>query len=325
MGNSVLSELKGKAPIGRLISLPRGHQDLHAMPVSAGYEIRTDSSYDWDGRRRGQSPFSVIQYTIAGHGNLRFDNREFRLKPGDTMLTCVPSNHRYWVEDGGYWEFFWISLNGEEAMRIQQAVLATSGPVLKLSQTTIDGLATCLGELLSPRVETPARASIIAYETIMLLYDDVFGARAIPAVEHRAMKRVVRYIDSNLSSALPVDVLAEVSGLSRAHFSRLFAKAEGMPPAEFVLLRRLRQATRLLSSAGLSVKEVAGLTGFADPNYFAKVFRRYFRVSPTEFRNIGLAAAIMPFSGEPMVHDETGLEITDIAETELLPPGDASD
>ncbi len=298
MGNSVLQELREKAPIGRLISLPRGHQDLHAMPVSAGYEIRTRPDYRWDGRRRGQSPFSVIQYTIAGAGNLRFENQTFRIRPGETMLTLIPHNHSYWVEQDGYWEFFWISLNGEEAMRIQRAVLATTGPVLKLKETTVDQLAGCLGRLLSSETDTPARASAVAYEVTMLLYDDVFGAHTMPAVESRAMQRVVHYIDSNLEKPLPVDRLAEISGFSRSHFSRLFAQSEGMPPAEYVLLRRLKQATRLLASSDHTVKEVAGMTGFSDPNYFAKVFRRYFRVSPTEFKKIGLAASIMTMNTE---------------------------
>ncbi|MCD1633313.1 AraC family transcriptional regulator [Martelella mediterranea] len=298
MGNSVLREMRAKAPIGRLISLPRGHQDLHAMPVSAGYEIRTKPDYQWDGRRRGQSPFSVIQYTIAGAGNLRFENQTYRIRPGETMLTLIPHNHRYWLEADGMWEFFWISLNGEEAMRIQRAVLATTGPVLKLKEETVNQLADCLSRLLSSETDTPARASAVAYQVTMLLYDDVFGVHTMPPVESRAMQRVIHYIDANLDKPLPVDRLAEISGFSRSHFSRLFAQSEGMPPAEYVLLRRLKQSTRLLASGDHTVKEVSGMAGFADPNYFAKVFRRYFRVSPTEFRKIGLAASIMTMNTE---------------------------
>ncbi len=92
--------------------------------------------------------------------------------------------------------------------------------------------------------------------------------------------------------------LAEISGFSRSHFSRLFAQSEGMPPVEYVLLRRLRQSTRLLASGDHSVKEVTGMAGFADPNYLAKVFRRHFRVNPTEFKRIGLAASIKTMNAE---------------------------
>ena len=66
-----------------------------------------------------------------------------------------------------------------------------------------------------------------------------------------------------------------------------------MPPAEFVLRKRLQRATKLLTkTADLSVKEVAIMSGFEDPNYFAKVFRRFFGASPTEFRTTGMYASV---------------------------------
>ena len=41
----------------------------------------------------------------------------------------------------------------------------------------------------------------------------------------------------------------------------------------------------------LPVKDISGMCGFEDPNYFAKVFRRGFGVSPTEFRTTGMYAS----------------------------------
>eukprot|EP01030_Chromulinospumella_sphaerica_P034204 gene34204-35187_t len=90
----------------------------------------------------------------------------------------------------------------------------------------------------------------------MALYDDVFGAHPVFSQEYRTMQQVIQHIMANLEHPLPVEKLAEVAGLSRAHFSRVFAASEGMPPAEF--------------AAHLSVKEVSNMSGFEDPNYFAK-------------------------------------------------------
>jgi transcriptional regulator GlxA family with amidase domain len=51
-----------------------------------------------------------------------------------------------------------------------------------------------------------------------------------------------------------------------------------MPPAEFVLQKRLQRAVKLLTKAThLPVKEVAIMSGFEDANYFSKVFRRCLR------------------------------------------------
>lgn len=293
MGNSMLKRLIENGPVMRTVSLPRGRHSLHTMPTSTGYEIRTDETYDWDGRKRGQTPFTVLQHTIAGAGNLRYENRTYRVREGETLLVLVPHNHRYWLERNGRWEFFWISMNGEEALRIHKAILATTGPILNLKPETIERLADCSLRLISGGAEAPGNASAIAYESAMVLYDDVFGSHPVIGQEYRTMQHVIDHIMANLERPLPVETLAEVSGLSRAHFSRVFAASEGMPPAEFVLRKRLRRATKLLTNAAhLSVKEVAIMAGFEDPNYFAKVFRRYFGASPTEFRTTGMYSSI---------------------------------
>ncbi|NGO50092.1 AraC family transcriptional regulator [Allomesorhizobium camelthorni] len=277
----------------RTVSLPRGRHSLHTMPTSTGYEIRTDASYDWDGRKRGQTPFTVLQHTIAGAGNLQYENRNYRIREGETLLLLIPHNHRYWLEQNGRWEFFWISMNGDEALRIHKAILAATGPILKLKPETIEHLADCSLRLISGGADAPGSASAIAYEAAMALFDDVFGSHPVLSLEYRTMQHVIDHIAANLDQPLPVGDLAKVSGLSRAHFSRVFAASEGMPPAEFVLRKRLQRATKLLTkTADLSVKEVAIMSGFEDPNYFAKVFRRFFGASPTEFRTTGMYASV---------------------------------
>lgn len=297
MGNSVLDQLKDHAPIMKTVSLPRGRHRLHTMPTSTGYEIRDEPSYDWNGRRRGQTPFTVLQHTIAGAGNLLYERRRYRLNPGDSMLVIVPHNHRYWVEDGGRWEFFWISMSGQEAVRIHRTIQAVSGPVLRLRPDTLDHIADCCLRLIEGKGETPGAASALAYEAACALFDDVFGSQSAHALptDNGPARRVVEHVRRNLDKPLTVDDLAAVSGFSRAHFSRMFAESEGIPPAEYVLQERMRHAARLLAShALLPVKEIAMLTGFEDPNYFAKVFRRFFGTSPTEFRTTGMYSTARP-------------------------------
>lgn len=292
-GNFVLEKLACRGSVMATISLPRGRRPLHVMPTSAGHEIRTGPDYAWDGRERGRTPFTILQHTLAGAGNLRYEGRTFRLGPGDTMALIVPHNHRYWLEPGGHWQFFWLSMNGEEALRIHRDIIEAAGPVLRLAPHTVERLAASCLRLVDGEAETAGRASAIAYDAAMALHDDVFGAHAAPEELRDAMRPVIDHVEANLGRALPVAELARVAGLSRAHFSRIFAASLGLPPAEYVLERRLAAAARLLvRGAAQPVKEIAILTGFADPNYFAKVFRRRYGLSPTEFRTTGMYSSI---------------------------------
>jgi AraC-like DNA-binding protein len=288
MGNFVLGDLVQAGPAARSISLPRGRHTLHTMPTSSGYEIRSGGDYDWDGRSRGHAPFTVLQHCIGGRGRLRYDSRMTEIRPGETMLLVVPHSHRYWLDEGERWEFFWISMNGEEALRIHRLILAIAGPILRLKAGTIDHLAHCCHRLITTG-DTPGTASAIAYEAAMALYDDVIGSHPTFGHEYRALQSVINHVEANLDRPLPVEELAAVAGLSRAHFSRVFRASEGFAPAEFVLGRRLHRAARLLiRTPDMPIKEVSALCGFDDPNYFAKTFRRVYGASPRDFRASGL-------------------------------------
>jgi AraC-like DNA-binding protein len=275
----------------KTVSLPRARHPLHAMPTSTGYSLETKPSYVWDGRARGQTPFTVLQHTISGVGTLRYENRIMKVRPGEALLVVVPHNHRYWLEEGDEWEFFWISMHGREALRIHEIVLNMHGPVLRLKSQTVDKLASCSLRLMQSNADLPGESSAIAYEAAMALFDDTFGpSERLPASEN-SLSRARQYALANLGSDLDVEVLAKVAGLSRAHFSRSFTSFTGLAPAEYVLQERMKRAAKLLiANRDLPVKEIAALCGFPDNNYFSKVFRRTYDISPTDFRDTGMYA-----------------------------------
>ena len=81
---------------------------------------------------------------------------------------------------------------------------------------------------------------------------------------------------------LGVAELAAASGLTRAHFSRKFARPTGTSPAKYARDERLRRAASVLvANPRASIKQIARMAGFDDPNYFAKAFRRAFAAAPS--------------------------------------------
>ena len=268
-------------------SLPRAAVPLHCMAASVGYEQRAHEVYSWEGQRRGTSPFLVLQHTVLGEGRLTYAGTEHPLRPGQTMLVTVPHDHRYWLERGGHWEYFWAVLHGREAMRLAREVLDAAGPVLEIGPL-VDRLAgACLTLLTAPL--TPGQASTAAYDAMTTLHDAVFGAvfgaRVGPGTPlPTAIARVADYIDSHLAEPLTVDRLALIAGLSRAHFVRSFTAATTLPPSTFVAARRIERIERLLLATEMKVSDIAAATGFADGNYMAKAFRRHRGLSPLDFR-----------------------------------------
>jgi AraC-like DNA-binding protein len=94
------------------------------------------------------------------------------------------------------------------------------------------------------------------------------------------MQRVLDYIDGHLGDPVRVGRLAQVARLSESRFKSRFRREIGVPPAEFWLRKKVERATELLKRR--SVTEVAYAMGFSSSQYFATVFRRYTRMSPSE-------------------------------------------
>lgn len=255
------------------------------MAISAGYEQRRNEVYSWDGLKRGSSPFLVIQHTTHGEGRLDYAGVVHRLTPGKTMLVTMPHAHRYFLERGGHWEYFWLLLNGREALRLAREILDAAGPVLTLGSDDIDRLAGAAMRAMTLSDTTPGRVSALAYDAMATLHDGVFGL--LPPAETPlppSILRVIAYVEDNLGASLQVEQLAAVAEMSRAHFVRGFTRATGEAPSEFVLARRLARAERLLLATEMTVSEIAAMTGFANGNYFAKVFRKHRGATPLEYR-----------------------------------------
>ncbi|HTM76726.1 MAG TPA: AraC family transcriptional regulator [Devosia sp.] len=269
----------------RVLGLPKSAVPLHAMAISAGYEQRVNEVYSWDGLQRGSAPFLVLQHTIAGQGRLDYAGTQYRLIPGQTMLLSLPHAHRYWLERGHSWEYFWIVLNGREALRIAREVIDAAGPVLSLPDAVIGRMAdACLTLIDRPNI-LPGEASSAAYAAIVALHDGVFSANAEPRPAlPPSIARAVAYVEANLASPINVERMAAAAQLSRAHFVRQFSSAVGAPPSTFVFAQRLDRVERLLLATDLSVVAIAAATGFSNANYLAKAFRRKHAMPPLDYR-----------------------------------------
>lgn len=97
--------------------------------------------------------------------------------------------------------------------------------------------------------------------------------------------RIVRkYCLRHFNEPLTVDDLAAEAGLSRYHFSRKFKELTEISPAGYLTRLRMERAQALFSE-GRAVKEVTSLSGYSDPSYFCKVFRKHFGHSPGQHRS----------------------------------------
>ena len=98
------------------------------------------------------------------------------------------------------------------------------------------------------------------------------------------LRRVIDFVNDNLSMDLGLSEMAGVANLSRYHFSRQFKRSTGLSPHQYVIGRRVKRARELLSGTDLSVGDVASAVGFTHQSHLARHVRRHFGVPPSSLR-----------------------------------------
>lgn len=105
-----------------------------------------------------------------------------------------------------------------------------------------------------------------------------------PSLASPGLMDALRYIERHPCEKLCIARLAAIAAMSEFHFAREFKRAFGTSPHAHVLVVRLQRARNALENSAKTILEIALESGFADSSHFARVFRKAYRISPTDFR-----------------------------------------
>jgi AraC family transcriptional regulator len=111
------------------------------------------------------------------------------------------------------------------------------------------------------------------------------GQRMAPDwIQLGRLKAVIERIDRQLGGDLSNAALARQAGVGESYFRRLFTRALGQSPNQYVQRRRLERARELLAETNLPIAHVASECGFGSQSYLTTCFRARHGVTPARFR-----------------------------------------
>lgn len=99
------------------------------------------------------------------------------------------------------------------------------------------------------------------------------------------INNVFHFIDKNLDSDLSLNAVSKIAHFSPFHFHRIFKTITGETLNEFVTRRRIEKAaSALIHKSAMSITALSLQNGFNNHSSFTRTFKKFYGVSPTEFR-----------------------------------------
>lgn len=102
--------------------------------------------------------------------------------------------------------------------------------------------------------------------------------------QERKIRQIASYIQYHYKDAFDMDRLIAENGMSRRSFFRHWKQFCAKTPAQQVLDLKMKEARRLLGQDHLSIADIAAELGFIDSAYFICTYRRYYGITPLQFR-----------------------------------------
>jgi len=103
-----------------------------------------------------------------------------------------------------------------------------------------------------------------------------------------AIQKAAEYIRKNYRNKLSIDDIAQAVYLSPCYVSRIFKQGLGCTLMEYLTQVRVEEAKTMLKNPKYNVMQVAEESGFEDPGYFTRVFKKLEGVTPSRFKQYAL-------------------------------------
>lgn len=223
------------------------------------------------------SPFWRLYYDLEPGHRVIFPEKELALGPDRILL--IPPHQLFHSQGTEPRPKLWIHFSREIQIVPTQPI-----PIVLTPTATVRSLLQDLVRVLRP-TKKPVDRNRTRHLSLALLHLVLSGREIAWQSEVPVnLMEVVRHVEDNFASALYTSELARRAHLSESVFRRRFQKFRNVAPAQFVAQVRIREAAHLLTTTELDMDEVAARTGFPNPAYLTRVFKRITGKTPARFR-----------------------------------------
>jgi AraC-like DNA-binding protein len=215
------------------------------------------------------------------------EDQEFHLEAGQTLHLWPGREHGSTKLMPPGLKFYWLHYELEERQERSE-----SSPVLKVPQVARIMQPERLERLFLNFLDDQETGLLQPYSAnllTMLMLIEVAHAYEEKLPNPDNLNAVASwahtYIRMNYDRPLTTSKVAEALGYNADYLGRIYRQVYGSTLTEAIQRRRVKAACQYLLDSNLTIEQIAQKCGFADPDYFRRVFRRQMQISPGNYRD----------------------------------------
>lgn len=236
-------------------------------------------------RRPTGSGQHILIGCLAGAGRCWLGGGEWSMGAGELLFLPPRAEHVYESAKESPWTIFWIHFRGLRAEdHLANLGVKMDSPLVGVDDTgvLVDAFEDTFRHATRGFSESSMTGLATAFARLLGLvkvHQRSAGWRSRGA-ENRLLA-VLAKMREDPARAWTLEELAAEATLSVPHFSELCRIQTGMPPLALLIRLRLQRAMELLQQGGHNVAEAAHATGYEDPFYFSRLFKKHIGVTPS--------------------------------------------
>jgi AraC-like DNA-binding protein len=257
------------------LSLPTKHIAYHACTLDAMKALEIAGPHR-------QSFYSIVWF-VQGEGYKVVDFSEYRIRGGRIFLVSPDqiNNCTYSNRCKGYVLMFAKSLASQLYIEFSKPYIDIEKREVSLLRLVFENLIKDC-QLNEDDLQKKIMASIQYFYSLIdnRIHNGVFSSERTNPI-FRQFKELILTNDHNVQS---VDQYADTLHITAMSLNTLCHDFKGVSAKQFLLDSKITEAKRLLLYSELNINEVSFQLGFEDASYFARIFRKKTRLSPSRFQ-----------------------------------------
>ena len=248
-----------------------------------GY-FKTSSHYYT--KRSGLNSYLLV-HTLSGIGYLTYNDKTYRLGPGDLMFIDCRKEHYYKTDESSLWEIQWVHFKGSNTLGYYNQFLEHQNPIVR--KTKPEDYSSWLGEMLNLHstgdLQREIQSSRLITNCLTQLLVDAHAFNS-PINLPDTIHSIQTYIDHHYIEPITLTLLSDHFGMSKYHLARLFKRYTGFSPIDYQISLRITMAKNLLQFSDLTIQQISYDIGIENISHFIKSFKKREGMTPLQFRKL---------------------------------------